>query len=248
MKKKIITKKQFLQLNLSSAKFMAKNHALKKKSYELIKAADNYRWIHQASWMGEPILNIVQDVFAIQEIIYQSKPDYIVEIGVAWGGSLLFYSNLINLIKGKKVIGIDIFIPNDLKKRIFKDKKNSKNIVLLEADSTSEETLKKIKKLTKKSKKIMVILDSHHTEDHVLKELNLYSTLVKKGNYLICCDTIINYIPQPKNRPRPWSSTNNPATALKKFFKINKRFVIDKKIENKLLLSTNFGGYLKAAR
>ena len=63
MKKKIITKKRFLQINLSSAKSMAKNHALKKKSYELIKIADNYRWIHQASWMGEPILNIVQDVF-----------------------------------------------------------------------------------------------------------------------------------------------------------------------------------------
>jgi len=248
MKKKIINKSKYLQINTSCSKNMANKKSLKKKSYELIKLANNYRWIHQTNWMGEPILNIAQDVLAIQEIIYFSKPEYIIEIGVAWGGSLLFYSNLLNLIKGKKVIGIDIYIPKNLKDRIFKDKKNTKNIILMQADSTSEDTLKKIMKIIKNSKKVMVILDSNHTEEHVLQELNLYSPLVSKGNYLICCDTLINYIPQPKNRPRPWGPTNNPATALKKFFSRNKRFVVDKKIENKLLLSSNFGGYLKAIK
>lgn len=248
MKKKIINKSQFLKINLNSAKQMSKNRALKKKSYELIKLANYYRWIHQSTWMGEPILNIAQDIFAMQEIIYSYKPEYIIEIGVAWGGSLLFYSNLLNLNKGKKIIGIDIFVPKDLKKRIFKDKKQSKNIILMQADSTSEKTLEKVKNIVKKSKKVIVILDSNHTEDHVLKELNLYSGLVKKGGYLICCDTLIDYVPQPDNRPRPWGPKNNPATALKKFFKVNKRFAVDKKIENKLLLSSNFGGYLKALK
>ena len=97
MKKKIINKSQFLKINLNSAKQMSKNRALKKKSYELIKLANYYRWIHQSTWMGEPILNIAQDIFAMQEIIYSYKPEYIIEIGVAWGGSLLFYSNLLNL-------------------------------------------------------------------------------------------------------------------------------------------------------
>lgn len=92
----------------------------------------------------------------------------------------------------------------------------------------------------------MVILDSHHTEEHVLKELNIYSKFISKGNYLICGDTIIDFIPEQKHRPRPWGPKNNPHTALKKFIKKNKRFKNDKEIENKLLFSCNPNGYLKA--
>ena len=92
----------------------------------------------------------------------------------------------------------------------------------------------------------MVILDSHHTADHVRKELELYSNFVSKGNYLICGDTIINFIPEQKHRKRPWGPKNNPYTALERFLKENKRFKSDKEIENKLLFTCNPEGYLKA--
>ncbi len=75
----------------------------------LIKA-DKYRWLHQTSWLGEPILNLPEDIFMLQEIIWKTKPQYIIETGIAWGGSLLFNSMLLDYIGRKKVIGIDILL------------------------------------------------------------------------------------------------------------------------------------------
>tara|TARA_B110000444_G_C18771381_1_gene562716 strand:+ start:172 stop:918 length:747 start_codon:yes stop_codon:yes gene_type:complete len=247
MQKKIISKTKFLKLNAESAKKMAMNKALKQEANKVLFEADKFRWMHQTTWLGEPILNLPQDMFAIQEIIWKTKPEYIIEVGVAWGGSLLFQSMLMDYTGGKKIIGIDIFIPNDLKQRLKSQKKLFKKIKLIESSSLEDETVKKIKTIIKESKKVMVILDSHHTEDHVLKELNIYSKFISKGNYLICGDTIIDFIPEQKHRPRPWGPKNNPHTALKKFIKKNKRFKTDKEIENKLLFSCNPNGYLKAS-
>ena len=246
--KKIISKSQFLELNKKSAKSMFKNVALKKKANNILFQADKYRWIHQTKWLGEPILNLPQDVFAIQELIWESRPDYIIEIGVAWGGSMLFNSMMLDYIKGKKVIGVDVFIPDNLKKRLSVHKKLSRKFQLIQGDSLSDEVLDKVKKIIKGSKKVMVILDSHHTHKHVLKELQLYSKFVSKNNYLICCDTIINFPPNQKHRKRPWGPNNNPFTALKEFLSQNNRFQIDEDIESKLLFLCNPSGYLKAKK
>ena len=105
--------------------------------------------------------------------------------------------------------------------------------------------IEKIKKITNK-KKVMVILDSDHTEENVLKELNIYSKFLKKNDYLVVCDTFLNFLNQIENkRPREWNIKKNPYTALKKFLKINKNFKIDETINNKLLLSCNYNGYIK---
>lgn len=249
MKKNIISKKKFLELNISSAKKMNQDAKLKSDALKLFSKADKYRWIHQTKWFGEPVLNIAEDLFTIQDIIWRTKPDYIIETGVAWGGSSLFYSLLLNFIGGKKYIGIDIFIPNDLKKRIYKHKKLNKNLLLINDSSLSQNTISKIKKIIKGSKKVMVILDSYHTHSHVLKELNIYSKFVFKGQYLICGDTVVNDIPNQTHRPREWNNMNNPYTALVEFLKINKKqFQIDKEICNKLLMSNQAKGYLKSFR
>ena len=123
MQKKIISKTKFLKLNAESAKKMAMNKALKQEANKVLFEADKFRWMHQTTWLGEPILNLPQDMFAIQEIIWKTKPEYIIEVGVAWGGSLLFQSMLMDYTGGKKIIGIDIFIPNDLKQRLKSQKK-----------------------------------------------------------------------------------------------------------------------------
>lgn len=246
MVKKILTKKQFLEINQKMAIKMSKDKNLKNESLKIFIKADKYRWVHQSSWMGEPILNLPQDMFAMQEIIYNTKPDYIIEVGQAWGGGLLYYASLLELYGGKKAIGVDIFIPEDLKKRLNSKIKLKNKIDYITGDSTSYETLKKIKKLTKNSKKIMVILDSHHTHSHVFKELNLYSPLVNKGFYIVCSDTIVNFIPEQKHRKREWGPQNNPYTAMKSFLKTNKRFQIDRNINNKYLFSCHPDGYLKA--
>ena len=245
LKKKIITKKQFLIINKKSAVSMKKNFKLKKNALKVFVEADKYRWIHQNLWMGEPVLNLPEDLFCIQDIIFKTKPDYIIETVVAWGGSSLFYSMLLDYFGGKKYIGIDTFIPKNVLQAIKKHKKLNKKIKLIKGDSTSKNTILKIRKIVKKSKKIMVILDSYHTHQHVLKELNLYSNFVKNGNYLICGDTIVNDIPDQKHRPREWNRKNNPQTALNYFLKKNKnKFKVDYDIYRKLLFSNQPKGYL----
>ncbi len=73
---------------------MAADEELQADALNVLVKADHYRWIHQTNWFGEPILNLPQDMFALQEIIFNTRPKFIIESGVAWGGSLLFYSTL----------------------------------------------------------------------------------------------------------------------------------------------------------
>ena len=152
------------------------------------------------------------------------------------------------ILGGKKIIGVDIFIPDDLKERLYSNKKLSDRIELITGSSIEEENINKIKKIVGNSKKVLVILDSHHTHDHVLKELNLYEQFVGKGYYLLCADTIVELIPKNKYRPRDWGPGNNPMSALEEFHKSNDRFISDTENENKLLLSCNYKGYLKAIK
>ncbi|MFA6014048.1 MAG: CmcI family methyltransferase [Gallionellaceae bacterium] len=244
----ILTKEEFLQSNEQAAREMSLDKSLQKKALDVLIEADRHRWIHQNSWMGEPLLNLPQDMFAIQDIIWRTRPEYVIEVGVAWGGGMLFEAMLLEALGGKKVIGIDIFIPPDLRERLSSHGKLSERIVLLEGSSTSEETLAKVKTLINGSRNVMVILDSYHTHAHVLKELRSFAPLVGKGQYLICGDTVVERIPEQLHRTRPWGPGNNPATAVIEFLSENDRFVVDEKIDQKLLISCHPGGYLKAIK
>ncbi|NKB33472.1 MAG: cephalosporin hydroxylase [Pseudomonadales bacterium] len=246
--KKVLSREEFADLQEKCAAEMSADKALREDSLDVLMRADEHRWIHQTTWLGEPILNLPQDLFALQEIIYRTKPEYIIEVGVAWGGSLLFYSTLMEVLGGGEIIGIDIFIPDDLKQRLGSYGSLSERIHLLSASSVEESTLEKVKEIIGDSRKTMILLDSHHTHEHVLKELTLYSELVGKGYYLICGDTIVDDIPEQAHRQRPWGPGNNPKTALKEFLADNNRFEVDKKLENKLLFTCNPEGYLVCTR
>ena len=106
----------------------------------------------------------------------------------------------------------------------------------------------KVKEIIGSSKKVLVILDSNHTHDHVLKELRAYAPLVGCGQYLICGDTIVEYMPEQIHVERPWGPGNNPATAVNQFLSETDRFAVDKKIDQRLLLSCHPGGYLYAVK
>ena len=246
--KPIITKDEFLQLNEQAAHEMSLDQGLQSKALEVLVEADRHRWIHQTTWFGEPLLNLPQDMFAIQEIIWRTRPDFIIEVGVAWGGSVLFEASLLEILGGQKVIGIDIFIPPDLRQRLARHGKLSERLVLIEGGSTAADTHSQVKDLLGGSRKVLVILDSYHTHEHVLSELRAYAPLVEKGQYLICGDTVVEHIPPQLHRSRPWGPGNNPATALKEFLSESDRFVVDEKIDQRLLLSCHPGGYLKAVK
>lgn len=244
------TREEFEEVRKKSAKEMSQNVSLRNKMNEIVIEADKYNWMHQTTWLGEPSINPTGDLFAIQEMIYKAKPKYILEIGVAWGGTLLFCATLLDVLDiDGKVIGVDIYIPDDLRERIYSHKKLANKIELINASSIEPFTLDMIKSKIGNSKELLVHLDSNHTHEHVLKELNMYSPLVGKGHYLICGDTFVENIPEiVENRPRPWGKGNNPMTALNEFLFTNKNFIHDEEIENKMLFTCNTKGYLKCIK
>jgi cephalosporin hydroxylase len=239
------TREEFEELRTKWAEKMADDPALRQKSLEVLTDADRYNWIHQTTWFGEPLLQMPQDMFALQEIIFRTRPKFIIEVGVAWGGSLLFYSTLMEVLGGERIIAIDIYIPDDLKKRISAFERLADRITWINGSSIELATLERVKALLGGSRDVLIVLDSNHTHEHVLEELRLYSPLVSKGKYLVCGDTVVEYMPEQTHRPRPWGPGNNPKTALDAFLKENKRFEVDKGIENKLLFTCNPGGYLR---
>ena len=238
------TREEFEELRLSEAKDMWEDKSLKNKAISTLCHADSYHWINQTNWQGEPVLQLPQDMFAIQEIILDTKPDHIIEVGVAWGGSLLFYSTLMAMYGGKSLIGIDIYMPEDMVDRVTK-KNIGVELIFLEGSSLYKETLDHIKNTV--DGKCMVILDSNHTHEHVLKELNIYSELVSEGCYLICADTVIEDMPK-FHRAKEWGKGNNPRTALNEFLDSNENFERDERIRNKLLFSCHPDGYLRKVK
>jgi cephalosporin hydroxylase len=183
----------------------------------------------------------------MQELIWDIKPDLIIETGVARGGSVIFYASMLDLInKNGKVIGIDIDIRTHNRIAI-ENHPMYKYICLIEGSSTSPNVLKEVKNYIKTNccKNILVALDSNHTYDHVLTEMRLYSPFVNKGSYMVVFDTIIEDMPANSFNDRPWDKGNNPKIAVYKFLQENKRFDIDKKINDKLLISVAPDGYLK---
>ncbi len=210
--------------------------------------ASKYEYSYHFNWLGRPIIQFPQDIIAMQEIIWRVKPDLIIETGIAHGGSLIFYASMLELLNGNgEVLGIDIDIRKHNRKEI-ESHSMFKRITMIEGSSIDKGIAKQVWDFAKEKKKVLVVLDSNHTHEHVLKELKLYSSLVAKDSYLIVFDTIIEDMPEKLFSDRTWSKGNNPKTAVWEFLKINNRFKIDKKIENKLLITVAPDGYLKCIK
>lgn len=235
---------QFKEEKKENIKKMSEDKKLKDLSSKFLMSSLDHKYSYNFSWLGRPIIQLPQDIVVMQEIIWDVKPDLIIETGIAHGGGLIFYASLLELIGKGEVLGIDIDIRAHNRKEIEKNKM-FKRIKMIEGSSVDEKVIEKVEKIVKKHKKVLVFLDSLHTHKHVLEELNLYSKFVSKGSYLIVFDTIVEYMPKNFYKGRPWNLGDNPATAVKEFLKTNKNFVIDKETENKLLLTCAPDGFLK---
>lgn len=223
---------------------MIKDKELRKKSLDWMLYTEKYNFTYNFSWMGRPIIKYPNDMIVQQELIYQLRPDLIIETGIAHGGSIIFYSSLMDMmgIDGE-VIGVDIDIRKH-NKELIEEHKFYDKISMYEGDSTDQSILKKVKNHIRGKKTVMVILDSLHTHDHVLKELKLYSPMVTKGSYVILPDTFIEFYP-PGFFDRPWDVGNNPHTAMEEFLRISKNFSIDKELSAKASITETMDGYLR---
>ena len=243
-----LTTDDFEAQKRENIKKLGEDHKLSEDSKRWIADASVYKYSYNFRWLGLPIIQFPQDIIAMQEIVWQVKPDLIIETGIARGGSLIFYASMLELIgKNGQVLGIDVDI-REHNRRAIENHPLSKRIRMFRGSSTDRKTVQVARELAQAKKRVLVALDSNHTHDHVLKELNLYSPLVTKHSYLVVFDTIIEDMPDGYYADRPWGKGNNPKTAVHEFLKKNDRFVIDKEIESKLLITVAPDGYLRCVK
>ena len=222
----------------------------KKKSLSIINQLLKTKYNYQFNWLGVPAIQFPNDIIILQELIFNQKPKIIIECGIGHGGMLIFYASILKLlnIKNFKVIGIDVFIKKK-NRRIIENHPLSKNIKLYETSSTNKNFFNKLKKsdFIKRNSKL-IILDSNHTKNHVLQELDLYSNLLKKKEYIVVMDTIIDFIDKTFNKGKAFKKGNSPYNAVISFLKKNKKFKIDTFYENKSYLTVARKGFLQKVK
>ena len=235
----------FERRNRQKIQELGADQKLRTASLIWISDSARHEYCYHFTWLGRPIIQYPQDMIAVQEIIWTVKPQLIIETGIAHGGSLILSASLLELLGGTgRVVGVDIEIRPHNRKAI-EEHPMFKRITLIEGSSVDESIAGQVRQLADNCHPVLVILDSNHTHQHVLRELELYSPLVTRGSYLIVYDTVIEDMPVDAFPDRPWGRGNNPKTALHEFLKTNRRFMIDKEIENKLLITVAPDGYLK---
>jgi cephalosporin hydroxylase len=218
---------------------------LRELTREWFERSSRLEYPYHFTWMGLPIIQFPQDIVAMQELVWRVKPDLIIETGVARGGSVVFYASLLELVGGEgRVIGIDVDIraPN---RAAIEASSVFKRITLVEGSSTDPAVVARVRAEAARAKRVMVSLDSNHTHAHVLDELRAYAPCVTNGSYLVVFDTSIEQLPPDVLGDRPWTPGNSPATAIREFLATTDRFVVDTRMDHKLLITEAPGGYLK---
>ena len=238
----------------------AQNDRLKGLAAGLLQSSLIAKYSYNYFWLGRPIIQYPQDMVAMQELIWQVRPDLIIETGIAHGGSLILSASMLALLdlceaiesgtpfdprsSRRKVLGIDIEIRPHNRAAIEAHPMFSR-IQMIEGSSIDPAVIAQVKDIAKQHPRVLVCLDSNHTHDHVLAELEAYAPLVNVGSYCVVFDTVIEDMPAEMFPDRPWGPGNNPKTAVWEYLKSHPEFQIDKTIEHKLLITVAPDGYLK---
>ena len=237
-----------------------------------IQEASRLKYFHDLTWMGRPVIQVPQDMYAIQDLVWAYKPDLIIETGIAHGGSLILSATFLALLdyceavqKGslldpkasrRKVIGVDIDIRLNNKIAILAHPMAHK-IEMYQGSSIDENIVSQIRKASEGYDRIMLFLDSNHTHDHVLAELRAYAPMVSKGSYCVVMDTGVEDLPEGFVTDRPWGKGNNPKTAVFEYLRelsisptialdgLPLVLKIDKEIESKIAITAAPDGFLK---
>ncbi len=101
--------------------------ALKKDSKQWIRTGWANKISYENTWLGIPIIQLPEDIIMMQELIFNVKPDIVIESGIAHGGSLILYSSLLELLGNGKVIGVDIEIRKHNREAIEKHPMSKKD-------------------------------------------------------------------------------------------------------------------------
>jgi cephalosporin hydroxylase len=181
-----------------------------------LRAGWGVKHVYTFTWLGRPIIQLPEDMFRIQELIWEVKPDVIVETGVAHGGSLVFYASLCHALGHGRVIGVDV-VTRPHNRRAIEEHPLSGLITLVEGDSVAEATVERVRAECGDAASVFVVLDSRHTREHVRAELEAYTPLVSVGSYVVAMDGgIMGLVAGGPRTSADWA-TNNPSTAAAEF-------------------------------
>jgi len=190
-------------------------------------------------WLGIPVLKSPLDMWIYHEILFQNRPDVVVESGTYHGGSAHFLACICDLVGSGRVITIDLPSGPEVPKNPAHPVHD--RLTYVSGSSVAEETLAEVAGSIRPGEQVMVILDSDHHKDHVLSELRAYAPMVSNGHYLIVEDTNIN------GNPVLAAYGPGPREAVEEFLGERDDFVVDSSRE-KYFLTFNPGGFLKRVK
>jgi cephalosporin hydroxylase len=211
---------------------------------EMLRAGATVKRFHRlyyfrktATWadtrfLGVPVAKNPLDLWIYQEIMFETRPDLIVETGTAHGGSALYMASVCDLLGKGRVVSVDI--------APLAGRPAHPRVTFLNGSSVAPETVAQVREQIAGGERVMVVLDSDHSESHVLKELEAYGPLVTPGCYLVVEDTNVN------GRPVFRGHGPGPAEAVARFLDRHPEFERDAARE-KLMFTFNPGGYLRRA-
>lgn len=223
-----------------------------------------FKYSYNLTWLGRPAIQLAEDMVAMQELIWNIRPDLIIETGVAHGGSLIFSASMLALLdmaeanergatainpkeSKRKVLGIDIDIRAHNRAAIEAHPMASR-IQMIQGSSIAPDVIEQVRQVAQRYDRILVCLDSNHTHEHVLAELEAYALLTSVGSYCVVFDTIVEDLPADMFPDRLWGPGDNPKTAVWEYLKNHPEFEIDKSIQHKLLITVAPDGFLKRIR
>lgn len=239
---------------------IGENHPCALLTNDWMRTATQLKYSYHFEWSGRPIIQFPQDMVAMQELIWEVKPDLIIETGIAHGGSLIFSASMLAMLdicdaindsstfdprnSNRKVLGIDIDIRQHNREAIEAHPMASR-IQMIQGSSIDPNVVDQVYQVANKYSKVLVCLDSNHTHEHVFEELQVYAPLTSIGSYCIVFDTLVEDLPKDMFLNRPWGPGNNPKTAVWEYLKSHPEFEIHKSIQDKLLITVSPDGYLK---
>ncbi|WP_341863618.1 cephalosporin hydroxylase family protein [Gymnodinialimonas sp. 57CJ19] len=229
-------------------------------AHQFIEASFAKQYSYNFFWQGRPIIQYPQDIMAMQELIWDVKPDLIIETGIAHGGSLIFMASQLAQLElceaiearevmdpaapKRRILGIDIDIRAHNREAIEAHPMAGR-IDMIEGSSIAPDIIKQVRAAAEGAKTVMISLDSNHTHDHVLAELEAYADLTSVDSYCVVFDTLVENMDASLFHDRPWGPGDNPRTAVNAFLQTNDDFEIDRNIDAKLQISVAPGGYLR---
>lgn len=251
---------QFAQERAERLQAYAADAGFQQLSRQWLQKSMADKYVYNFDWLGRPIIQYPQDMWAVQELIWRVRPDLVIETGIAHGGSLILSASMLAMLdmcdaieagttldprqSRRKVLGLDIDIRAHNRVAIESHPMASR-IQMIQGSSIAPEVVQQVREVARGHGRVLVFLDSMHTHEHVLAELDAYAPLVSPGSYCVVFDTFVDDMPPGFFADRPWDVGNNPKSAVRQWLPGHPEFEVDAQMEQRLQVTVAPQGFLR---